>query len=387
MPPKNRPSTGSKKTKKADDSEEFQAFLSQLQKASKHEDKTVVQGASVGAKKGKDSAAPANELAAVKKASAGEHPLEKMLEQQQRQRQLQAFIQQVMAQRSVFLPSPNTQFHHESKVGKHFSTAAGAMQGWRAQMEDAHIIDVDFVADKGCGLFCVFDGHAGAKCAAMNKALIPVLARKHMNEQQTKVDFHTAFLELDSAMRAKGLPDDSGSTAVCVLVTPTHVTCASVGDSRAVLCRGGRAIALSEDHKPENEAEKARIVAAGGHVENNRVNGQLAMSRAIGDFSYKANAALPPHEQLVIHVPDVVTHERTAEDSFVVVACDGIFDVLSNDDVIAFVHQHLQEDPNRPLHEICERMCQLCLAPAGANGQPARSAGTDNMTVVITKLL
>ena len=83
-----------------------------------------------------------------------------------------------------------------------------------------------------------------------------------------------------------------GCTATTVLITPTHLICANAGDSRVVLGRsGGDQVCepLSEDHKPDNEGEKSRIEAVGGFVEENRVNGSLALSRALGDFEYKGN--------------------------------------------------------------------------------------------------
>ena len=69
---------------------------------------------------------------------------------------------------------------------------------------------------------------------------------------------------------------------------------ANAGDSRAVLARRGQAVELSYDHKPEQEGEYARIVKAGGHVEDGRVMGNINLSRSIGDFEYKASPNLPP---------------------------------------------------------------------------------------------
>lgn len=73
----------------------------------------------------------------------------------------------------------------------------------------------------------------------------------------------------------------------------------NVGDSRAVACVSGVADPLSFDHKPANESEARRIVAAGGWVEFNRVNGNLALSRALGDFAFKKNEHKSPEEQIV----------------------------------------------------------------------------------------
>ena len=79
-----------------------------------------------------------------------------------------------------------------------------------------------------------------------------------------------------------------------MLITKTDIYCANAGDSRTILARSGagnQVVALSFDHKPDNEPEKARIQAAGGFVEDNRVNGSLNLSRSMGDFEYKSNTA------------------------------------------------------------------------------------------------
>jgi protein phosphatase 2C family protein 2/3 len=97
---------------------------------------------------------------------------------------------------------------------------------------------------------------------------------------------------------------------------------------------------MSFDHKPQNDSkslihsfltlrltikigEKARICAAGGFVDFGRVNGNLALSRAIGDFEFKKSAELPPESQIVTAYPDVLEHDITDDDEFLVVACDG----------------------------------------------------------------
>jgi len=85
---------------------------------------------------------------------------------------------------------------------------------------------------------------------------------------------------------------------------------------------------LSFDHKPQNEGEKARITAAGGFVDFGRVNGNLALSRAIGDFEFKKSADLPPEQQIVTAFPEVTVHEIGQDDEFIVVACDGPFRLL-----------------------------------------------------------
>lgn len=81
----------------------------------------------------------------------------------------------------------------------------------------------------------------------------------------------------------------AGCTITVLLVTPQEIYCANAGDSRTVLSQAGIAINLSKDHKPDDPDERRRINMAGSEVKENRVNGMLALSRALGDFEYKTN--------------------------------------------------------------------------------------------------
>lgn len=133
----------------------------------------------------------------------------------------------------------------------------------------------------------------------------------------------------------------------------------NAGDSRAVCSVVGEARPLSHDHKPSNEKEARRIIAAGGWVEFNRVNGNLALSRALGDFAFKTNDTMPAEEQVVtgehkkfqktFHnckfsaFPDVITDTLTPDHEFIVLACDGIWDVMTNQEVVDFVREKLAE--------------------------------------------
>jgi protein phosphatase 1G len=121
---------------------------------------------------------------------------------------------------------------------------------------------------------------------------------------------------------------DSGCTAVLALfVAEKHLYVANAGDSRCVVCRDGKAVDMSEDHKPEDELERLRIEKAGGVVtKDGRVNSGLNLSRAIGDHSYKMNASLPLSEQMITSAPDVKYLEIDPQkDKFMVLACDGMF--------------------------------------------------------------
>ncbi|CAB4302867.1 unnamed protein product [Prunus armeniaca] len=122
-------------------------------------------------------------------------------------------------------------------------------------------------------------------------------------------------------------PETIGSTAVVALVCSSHIIVANCGDSRAVLCRGKQAIALSVDHKPNREDEYARIEAAGGKViqwNGHRVFGVLAMSRSIGDRYLKP---------WIIPEPEVMNVPRARDDECLILASDGLWDVMTNEEV------------------------------------------------------
>ena len=108
--------------------------------------------------------------------------------------------------------------------------------------------------------------------------------------------------------------DQSGCTAIVGIVTDKHVIVANAGDARGILHVGGVTKPMSFDHKPTLEKETARIEAAGGCVSMKRVNGDLAVSRALGDFTYKRTASVAPKDQMVSAFPDIEIHERTGEE-------------------------------------------------------------------------
>jgi serine/threonine protein phosphatase PrpC len=153
----------------------------------------------------------------------------------------------------------------------------------------------------------------------------------------------------------------SGSTGVVVLVTPTHILCANAGDSRALLCRSGAALPLSFDHKPNNDCEAARIDTVGGFVRAGRVNGDLAVSRSFGDFSYKCKTFADARMQEVTVDPDIIVHTRDYEkDEYIVLACDGVWDRLTNRDAATLVRSCLDEGES-DVGLVCEEIIDTAL--------------------------
>jgi len=286
-----------------------------------------------------------------------------------------------------------------AKLG--FSWGVSEAQGWRPTMEDAFVATC--VGEEGgwadIALFGVFDGHGGAQVAKFCAEHLPQVVAKG-DSSKASVVLRDSFVHVDEMLEDLGRntppsdpghPDNVGCTAVVSLVTPDTITVANAGDSRAVLSRNGRAVALSQDHKPNLPKEAARIQKAGGFVTQqrcgphdvvHRVNGKLALSRSMGDLKFKKNVELRAGEQLVSCVPDIKNFRRQSEDEFMVVACDGVWDVMTSQQVVDRIQTDLVKircgylQPDAVVQKILEE----CVA---SNPSQNFGRGDDNMTMIL----
>ncbi|XP_062995871.1 probable protein phosphatase 1N [Elgaria multicarinata webbii] len=284
---------------------------------------------------------------------------------------------------SFFLEAPRTEKLLERGAVGGLRYGLGSMQGWRAHMEDAHTIRPqlpDSLAN--WAFFAVYDGHAGSTVAhfCAKHLLEHVLAAEALSGQEedpeaVKEALREAFLALDKRMQSLSQAEDwehAGSTAVAVLVSPRRLYFVNLGDSRALLCRSATVAFYTEDHKPTKPRERERIQNAGGTVTLQRVNGSLAVSRALGDFDYKAVAWCSATEQLVSPEPEIYEVVRCPdEDEFLVLACDGVWDAFDNAGLCAFVRSRLclSDDPR----DVCECVLDACLY----------KGSRDNMTCIV----
>ncbi|XP_009351424.2 protein phosphatase 2C 37 [Pyrus x bretschneideri] len=232
--------------------------------------------------------------------------------------------------------------------------------GRRRDMEDAVSIHPSFLQKENpesnrTHFYGVFDGHGCSHVALKCKDRLHEIVKQELETEGETVQWKDAmersFLKMDEEVQEGNLKAQSsncrcelqtpqcdavGSTAVVAIVTPEKIVVSNCGDSRAVLCRSGAAVPLSSDHKPDRPDELVRIEAAGGRViywDGARVLGVLAMSRAIGDNYLK------PY---VISEPDVTVTDRTAEDECLILASDGLWDVVSNDTACGVVRMCLR---------------------------------------------
>ena len=147
-----------------------------------------------------------------------------------------------------------------------------------------------------------------------------------------------SFLSTDAIVAKEDYCNDTGTTACVVYISESHIYCSNAGDSRGVLSRGKKGVlGLSDDHKPDNAGELARIEKASHHVEDSRVDGNLALSRAFGYVQYKDQPNLPVEKQAVTCSPDISETKRTKDDKFIILACDGIWDCLNNEEACALM--------------------------------------------------
>lgn len=300
-----------------------------------------------------------------------------------------------------------------------FSEAAG----WRPSMEDRTFVGCPLAAELPfVSAFGVLDGHGGDFSSSFLAAQLPVLLRESFlsrvtsstnnswSGEELRLVMTEAFgeaerglrehqrmqVDVELAPRRKVVPvvDKSGSTAVVCCVTPSFVAVANVGDSRAVLARRSAADAslvaepMSIDHKPSLPAETRRIQAAGGavtavaegvhEVSCAGTDLKLRMSRAFGDF-YLKQSDVSPAMQAICAIPDVTVVSRDASVCFLLLACDGVWDVMSNQQAVDLVAAQLglvtTDEPGaaKSPAEACDALLMRCL----------ELGTTDNMTAMV----
>lgn len=236
----------------------------------------------------------------------------------------------------------------------------------------------------------VFDGHGGDECSNFLVEALPKSIRNQMfaerdalrnaiessrgvrgghseqNEDATselmRRILKTAYLRTDKEFISPKSAPQSGSTAATVILMGRRLFAANVGDSRVVLCRaGGQCVELTSDHKPSRPDEAARVRAAGGFILHKRVMGELAITRAFGDKSFKMGIKAMLEEEaedmnnggvneesgkdltapLVSSEPEIASMVLSHNDEFLLLACDGLFDVFRSQDAIALARQEL----------------------------------------------
>ncbi|KAM7463701.1 hypothetical protein LguiA_031822 [Lonicera macranthoides] len=236
----------------------------------------------------------------------------------------------------------------KSEDGK-LSCGYSSFRGKRASMEDFYDIKTSKIDGKTVCLFGIFDGHGGSRAAEFLKEHLFENLMKHPKfVTDTKLAISETYQQTDMKFleSEKDTFRDDGSTASTAVLVGNHLYVANVGDSRTVVSKAGRAIPLSDDHKPNRSDERKRIENAGGVVMwagTWRVGGVLAMSRAFGNRMLK---------QFVVADPEIQDQEIDKELELLVLASDGLWDVVPNEDAMSLASS--EEQPEAAARKLTE---------------------------------
>ncbi|KAL4117556.1 hypothetical protein PRIC2_011545 [Phytophthora ramorum] len=305
-----------------------------------------------------------------------------------------------------------------------------SLLGVRSAMEDVcccipdlntHVTD-DQLHHQKQSYYALFDGHSGVRAATFsNQRLLPYLTSHEHFMSDARIAFEECFARIDKEFLAKAEEEslDDGTTVAVVLIRGNRLITANIGDCRAVVSIGGQALDIIEEQTPGREDERKRIEEQGGWVKEERelqlsklhsmdlsdpeiqqraervvkwvtiyrVNGELAVSRAIGDIDYKGEVlskyeywAFPEghdrvfHGDLVISMPECQEIEITPEFDFLILACDGLWDTIKSREAVTYVADRLNEGYSA--QQASQSLANLAI----------RSGSSDNVTVVIVLL-
>ncbi|KAL8521930.1 hypothetical protein ACS0TY_012184 [Phlomoides rotata] len=231
-------------------------------------------------------------------------------------------------------------------------SGAWADIGSRSSMEDVYVCadslmheyGLNIASERPSAFYGVFDGHGGKHAADFACYNLPRLIVEDEDfPQEIERVISSAFLQTDAAFADACLLDAdlaSGTTALAALVIGSSLVVANAGDCRAVLCRRGKAIEMSRDHRPVCLRERRRIEASGGYVYDGYLNGQLNVARALGDWHMEG---LKGQDGPLSAEPEVMSTKLTEEDEFLIIGCDGLWEVFLSQNAVDFARRRLQE--------------------------------------------
>ena len=259
---------------------------------------------------------------------------------------------------------------------------------------------MEFEAEKH--IFGVFDGHGGGEVAKYAKRHFEKGLRdiEEFKQSDFKEGLRKGFLKVDESLNAGGLEevaqtkrdnpplksplmkilnevqgkkaqaaitnegeenkeddlalDSIGYTANVVMIDydRSKIFVANAGDSRCVMGKAGNCVPMSFDHKPECEVEIARIHAAGSVITEGRVDGHLNLTRALGDLKFKKKEELTPEQHSITANPDTFEYEFGADCDFILMGCDGVWEVKSNEQMVEWVYKKLAEAKDKSVESL-----------------------------------
>ncbi|WCJ44734.1 Protein phosphatase 2C family protein [Euphorbia peplus] len=242
-----------------------------------------------------------------------------------------------------------------------FRSGSCAEGGPKQYMEDEHVCIDDLIEHLGStanfpspgAFYGVFDGHGGTDAASfVRKNILKFIVEDCDFPIRVENAMRSAFVKADYAFADNSELDiSSGTTALTALISGRSLIIANAGDCRAVLGRRGRAIEMSKDHKPNCTSERLRIEELGGVIYDGYLNGQLSVARALGDWHMKGpkGSACPLSAE-----PELQETNLTEDDEFLILGCDGLWDVMSSQCAVTIARKELMlhNDPERCSREL-----------------------------------
>lgn len=270
-------------------------------------------------------------------------------------------------------------------TGLYMSIYTKSVKGTRDSNEDKHIIITnrkEKKADNPCiDLFGIFDGHGGDTVSTILSKIVPKMFYPKLSEPSmvsyplSRSIINNTFNTMQKFLMDRYTKEIKECGSTCLLVFRYDVggydtlTIANVGDSRAIICSGQVAKQITTDHKPLDPVEKQRIIKQGGKIYNDGIEwrvGTLSLTRAFGDT---ATTYTKP-------VPDVFAHKITKNDKFLVMACDGLWDVIDNHGVVNYILHQCYDDKGKRIattRNIAEDLARFAI----------KSGSGDNITIIV----
>lgn len=214
-------------------------------------------------------------------------------------------------------------------------------------MEDIGVTLPNLTNDYNTSLFGIFDGHGGNDVVKYIKDRVPEIIKGYINDLcPIEKCFMNSFNKIDEELKFYD-SEYTGSTATIVLIKDNMIYCANVGDSRAYIIYDNSIKQISVDHKCSIPSEAERIISMGGKITKNRVQGQLVLSRSLGDLYCKKYG--------VSNVPDISVNKIDYNIKYVVIASDGVWDVVDENTVLNM------SKSNKNADQFCKELVDLSI--------------------------
>ena len=279
----------------------------------------------------------------------------------------------------VFLLPKYTLNNKYSKNVREFSYQEDQNVAFKTSMEDKAKTITNFNSDSHNILFTLFDGHGGDAVSTYLQHNYDKFFRHALNVNHNNVlnSLFDSFIQADQTLQGLNVVR-TGSTGCVVYITQEKgkkvLYCANVGDTRCTLFTPSKIERLTYDHRADDISEKERIYTNGGMVVRGRVMGRLMLSRSFGDFELRKFGVVPNP-----YIYRKELEENEEENQFLIIACDGIWDVL-NEEGIQQCIINICNDKNHLQKNVTSTICDELIRSALAEG------AWDNLSVLTIKL-